>query len=260
MSAESQPTLSRGKETSRGSRPQRYCVQGPSCTQSLSTLGGVKSTKKAEAILHTPEPSRSQKSLRGTDKVPGPPVPTDRAWGQGKKCQEASQAVPTPFAGSGSALYPPPPTPAWAVVIGKINLSAQLAGSNQSLGLGCNLIPWGGGRTVELSRGLSERGSLHSASLPATVTRCKVGSSGLFHTLYSQSPTSFLSGLLFLCDPQGEHPHSLIFADVVSPAPVLGPWMGAALSSPRSFADSVLNSGQRHACHRQGMSLTAYFY
>lgn len=30
-------------------------------------------------------------------------------------------------------------------VIGKINLSAQLAGSNQSLGLGCNLIPWGGG-------------------------------------------------------------------------------------------------------------------
>lgn len=112
-------------------------------------------------------------------------------------------------------------------------------------------------------QGLSGRGSLHSTPLPATVCRCKDGpSSSLLPTLHSQSPTSLLSGLLFVCDPPGRASTLADFVDLVlvSPAPVMGPWRGAVTSSPRPFSESVLNTGQRHACHGQEMSLTAQLY
>lgn len=194
--------------------------------------------QQIHTILHTLEPGRSQKSLRGTEKVPEAPLPTNGAG------QEVSGGLSglSPHPSLRLSLLPTLPLPRlpglW--VIGKINLSAQLAGSNQSLGLGCNLIPWGGGRRVELSWGLSGRGSPHPTPLPATVSGCKDGrSSGLLPTLSSQSPTSLLSGLLFVCDPQGEHPHSLLILLMWYWFPLPLSWVLAATSFPRGPSQSL---------------------
>lgn len=143
--------------------------------------------------------------------MPEPPVPT-RGTGTG-------QEVPGGL--SGLSLHPlldlsllftlllPRLPGLW--VIGKINLSAQLAGSNQSLGLGCNLIPWGGGRRVELSRGSQGEG----LCTPLPCLPQYVGAKMVL--LLACSPLSTLKapphsslGSSLSVTPQGEHPHSLI--------------------------------------------------
>lgn len=195
--------------------------------------------------------------------MPEPPVPT-RGTGTG-------QEVP----GGLSGLSPHPlldlsllftlllPRLPGLWVIGKINLSAQLAGSNQSLGLGCNLIPWGGGRRVELSRGSQGEG----LCTPLPCLPQYVGAKMVL--LLACSPLSTLKapphsslGSSLSVTPPGRASTLADFVDLVlvSPAPVMGPWRGAVTSSPRTFSESVLNTGQRHACHGQEMSLTAQLY
>lgn len=157
-----------------------------------------------------------------------------QGMGTGQEVSGGVSGLPAPLAAS--VLLPTlllPRLPGlW--VIGKINLPAQLARSNQSLGLGCNLIPWGGGRRVELSWGLSGKGSPHPTPLPTTVS----GFFWLAPPLCSQSPTSLLSGLLFVCDPQGEHPHLPLISLTPYWFPLLLSWVLGGVQphhSPRAL-------------------------